>query len=207
MYSEAIVISDDLVSDARDGNPAALSRLWETCAPILEAALRRQRAGVSSADISDLAQEAAVLFLEIVRRGPSEREAPEPFGRRYARALFWKIHDYLRSERRRRGRQTLLSDDLLERALQRRAAGERPSLPGRSVTRALEQLSPRQRAVIHGLYFQERSVGSLASELGIAPRSITTLRRRAFAVLRPILDEPSSEADPPRDEIGPNLTS
>lgn len=188
MSPEIIAIPDDLVAAARDGDSDALSRLWDACAPILVVALRRWRADGVGLDPADLAQEAALLFLEMIRT-EAPTHPPDSFGRRFAHTLYWRLHDYLRAERRRQGRQVRASEDDLERALRRRAAGAPPSVPGRQITRALERLSPRQRAVVTALYFEDRSVRAVAADLGVSYHSIETARRRAFKVLREALAE------------------
>lgn len=187
MNAELPVIPDDLVSAARTGDPDALATLWDMCAPILRFALRRQRSHLSTVPPSDLAQEAAVLFLELLRR-PADRP-DEPFGRRFARTLYWRLHDYLRAERRRLGRQVAATEPDLERALRQRAAGSASGPSGRLVARAIERLSPRQRAVIAGIYFEDRKETALAAELGVSPQAISALHRRALATLRGLLSE------------------
>lgn len=195
MNSEAFVIPDDLVSAARTGDPAALSNLWESCTPILEAAFRRQRVRPTSLDRSELAQEAAVLFLELLRREPAPGVAPEPFGSHFARALYWRIHDYLRSERRRAGRQVRASEDDLERALRRRAGGQASGVPGVRLDRALARLSPRQRAVIGEMYFRDRAITSISRDLGVSADAVSALHRRALTAMREVLAEESAGED------------
>lgn len=192
MNSEAFVIPDDLVSAARTGDPGALSNLWESCAPILHTVLRRQRARPASLDRAELSQEAAVLFLELLHREPKPGVAPEPFGRHFARALYWRLHDVLRAERRRMGRQTVASEEDLELALRRRAGGHSAGGPGVHLDRALARLSPRQRAVIGEVYFRDRAITAIAGDLGLSADAVSALHRRALTTMREVLSNESA---------------
>ncbi len=191
MRSEAVVIPDDLVQAARAGDPAALDRLWEACSPLLEQALQRTRHRPATLDPADVAQEAALVFLDVLRNGegvaPADAlpRAPAGFGRTLARALQVRLRTYLRAERRRLGRQVLADEATVERALARQAGGTPfGGPPGRQIERALAHLSPRQRAVIAGLYFDDLEVRALAARLQVRPQAITALHRRALAALR-----------------------
>ena len=83
----------------------------------------------------------------------------------------------------------VLDEAGLESALRRRTVGGSPVGAGRNIARAIERLSPRQRAVIAGIYYREVKVRALAAELQVTPQAVTALHRRALAALRTILTE------------------
>lgn len=181
-------ISANLLDLARQGSSTALEDLWECCVPIIESEIRAQR-GINRTDADDLAQEAALLLLDLVgSAAPPANPAPD-FAERFARSLHWRIHSYLRRERRRHRREVPGEVEKLEQALAKRAAGASQAGPsGRALQRAIAQLSPRQRAVIVGLYEREATVATLAAEEHVSPQAITALHRRALLSLRRLLD-------------------
>jgi len=197
VQNTTIVIPDELVRSASAGDPTALADLWAACAPLVsatvKAALRRYRAIPSTLETQDVAQEAAVLFLTQVREAAAKDGAR--FREDFGRALYWRVHAYLRAERRRLGRQVTVNTDGLEEALRRRASGAAGGPAGRHLDRGLARLSPRQRAVIAGLYARDASQRSLARELGITPQAVTALHRRALAALRTALARPDDGDD------------
>ncbi len=54
---------------------------------------------------------------------------------------------------------------------------------------ALKQLSPRQREVIHCLYYEELSRNATARALGCSPQAVSDTKKRALAILRTLLTE------------------
>lgn len=54
--------------------------------------------------------------------------------------------------------------------------------------RALPRLSPRQRVLVRGFYFEGRSIDGMAKELGISKSWASRLHRNALAELRSSLD-------------------
>ncbi len=142
------------------------------------------------------------MLLEVLRESDADRGPgkvgtnPASFTDHFARRLHLRVRNYLRAERRRAARCVVLPQSILDLALSRRAASVRPSPNGRSVDRALERLSARQRSVIAGLYFGEKSIAALATDLGISPQAVTALHRRALIVLRQTMSS-SDLPDPP----------
>jgi RNA polymerase sigma factor (sigma-70 family) len=57
------------------------------------------------------------------------------------------------------------------------------------VSQALEQLPPRYRDVMYALYFEGKSIESLARKYDVHPSWIRAIRRRAIVKLREILGE------------------
>ena len=180
-------IPDDLLARAQTGDEQALVELWELCTPVVEASLRRGRVGRADAD--DLAQEAAFHFLNHVR---SSNGGGTSFAESLAPLLRWRYHNLPRRERRGGAREHAADLASLESILARRTAGASEDGPaGVAVRNALNRLSPRQRAVIVGIYYHDQTVATLAREHGVSAQAITGLHRRALAVLRKILDETS----------------
>jgi len=187
VQARTIHISDELLLRARAGDAAALADLWDTCTPLVRQIIHAQPFEPGPAlDADDLAQETARIFLEAVRRAPPMTGTA--FTAYLSRHLSNQLRSFLRAERRRRSRQVLADEPTLERTLQRRQSSRPPdSPPGRQIARALERLSPRQRAVIAGLYFRDLRTREVASELGLSRQEVNALHRRALATLRAVL--------------------
>ena len=181
-------IPDELLAAAREGDAHALSSLWDVCAPLVTLAVRQNPTPPETLDRSDVAQRAAEFFLRAVHgdEGINASRLTDYLRRQLAH----QVYSYLRSERRRLGRQVIAQQEDVERALTRRH--REPGTggpPGRKLARALERLTPRQRAVIDGLYFKEHNRQTIASELSVNPKSVTAIQRRALATLRAALAE------------------
>ncbi len=163
----------------------SLDELWSTCESVVEAVVQRHHVSGWGVDSADAVQHAALVVVEMARSGRISSElSPEALDA-LTRELTLEVREYLRSERRRLGRQVSTDDGRIERALARRAI-RAPSTgtSGRALTRAIESLSPRQRAVIAGIYFGDSKVAALADELQVSSQAITALHRRALAAIR-----------------------
>ncbi|HVC33443.1 MAG TPA: sigma factor-like helix-turn-helix DNA-binding protein [Chloroflexota bacterium] len=207
MRTGTIPISDDVFLDARSGDSDALAALWDACAPVVKHALRSNPVPPSLAvEPSDVAQEAARLFLETLRG--DECTSSAVLVNFMVRKLPDRLNSFLRAERRRLGRQVVTTDSHLDYFLARgRVARPTGGPPGRQVARALECLSPRQRAVIAGLYFRDLDVQALATEIGISAQAVTAVHRRALTTLRATLrsaTEPGASAtESGADDVDP----
>lgn len=203
MPIESIQIPDDLFRDARNGDPTALSALWDVCTPIIAQAVRWNPPGAArTIERIDVVQEAARIFLEALRHDDVPDAAS--FQHFLWRKLPNRLTIYLRAERRRLGRQVLIDEPLLEGVLSRRHLGSQPhGPPGRQLARALERLSPKQRAVIQGLYAKEQTVRELTEELGISQQAVGALHQRALATLRRLLSAPNDSSSPAEPEEAP----
>jgi len=165
-----------------------LLQLWPICEPVLVEAVRSLHPPGRVVEYSDVLQEAAVFLAEYLRANQGavtpailDREA-------LRRQLVRRIREYVRAERRRMGRQITANDETLERALARRAGASPGGAAGRTVARAIERLSPQQRAVVAALYFRDEKVAELAAHLNVTPQAVTALHRRAIAALRRALE-------------------
>ena len=207
IQSEPVVIPDELVQAARQGVPSALSELWKLCEPIVHESIARS-SGTHGVEASEVAQEAALVLLAVLRDTQNfsiSLTGPQPasFAEIYRRKLQLRIRTYLRAEHRRAFRTVSTNLAWIESVLARRVVPGAPSNTensGRSVAAAMTRLSPRQRAVVAGLYFRDENVDSVASELSISRQAVTALHRRALTVLREALTleeplEPSGQVD------------
>jgi RNA polymerase sigma factor (sigma-70 family) len=176
-----------LARAAADGDRAALAALYDGYRPLLAGVIgqlrRRLPPGVER---MDLQQEAARVFCESVRSyDPSRRVNLTTY---LVKSVRWRVANYLRAEARRAGQVPLEAAHLDELA-EDVASSPTDTLSPR-VSRALSRLSPRQRAVVAGLYWRERTTVELARELGITAPAVTALRRRAERAIREELGEP-----------------
>lgn len=176
-----------LIAASREGDREALQVLYGRYRPLLAGVVaglrRRLPVGV---DADDLSQEAAEQFVDLVRSyDPSRGTNLTTY---LQRKLKWRVANFLRAEARRAGHLPLDAAPL-DRLADEAAASpsDPPSNP--RLARALRQLSPRQRAVIAGLYWQDRSTREVAATLGISSQAVTALRRRAEGLIRRELSE------------------
>lgn len=182
---------DELIREGLDGDAVAIAELYRRFKPLLARTLRELRLGPHEAD--DASQEIVRQFLELVREFSPERQVS--FTTYIRSKLRWRIANYLRAERIRRGRMLPLLDangkPIIEPSVEFQEPTELSSL---HLRRALARLSPKQRAVIARYYWQQRTTQQIARELGLTPPATTALRRRAEAALRaylyPLIEEP-----------------
>lgn len=174
----------------RSARQNALTGLWSACEGIVEDLVHQYVVAGCGVETADVSQQAALTVVENVTSGSLSRDPSPDELSALSRMLALRIREFLRAERRRFGRQVTVDDAVLERALARRASPTRSDGPsGRALTRALEQLSPRQRAVITRIYFDDAPVAAIATSLEVTPQAITALHRRALQALRKKLVE------------------
>ncbi|MBI2940459.1 MAG: sigma-70 family RNA polymerase sigma factor [Chloroflexi bacterium] len=179
----------ELVAATQRGDLTAQEVLYRRFRPLLEATVASFRRGY--AGHADLSQETARFFLELVRAFSAEREGN--FATYLKARLHWHIARYLRAEDRRRGRECGLVDSHGELLVEPAVPGPEPvGIANPRLRRALARLSPRQRAIIAGFYWQDRETQEIACELGVTTQAVTAVRRRAEATLRRLLLEPAS---------------
>ena len=176
-----------LARAAADGDRAALAALYDGYRPLLAGVVGQLRPRVPpGVERTDLQQEAARIFCESVRSyDPGRGVSLTTY---LAKTVRWRVANYLRAEARRAGHVPLEAAHLDELA-EEVASSPADALSPR-VARALSRLSPRQRAVVAGLYWRERTTVELARELGITAPAVTALWRRAERAIREELGEP-----------------
>ncbi len=169
------------VAASRGDGPALRAlcdRYWPLAAGVIAKMVSRRPAGV---DVADVEQEAAEQLCEMIRQfDPSRRVNLTTY---LQKGLKWRVANYLRAEARRAAHLPLAAAPLHQLADE---AADSPSLglDNPRLGRALRRLSPRQRAVIAGFYWRERTTEELSAELGVTPQAVTGLRRRAEGALR-----------------------
>lgn len=203
MKSPSTTIPDDLFLHAKNGDTDAISLLWNACEPLIADGLRRHpTSSAPTLSASDVAQESARIFLEAVRG--NECRSVASLTSFLASKLPYRLQSYVRAERRRLGRQVIPNEPAIENVL---AHGRRNAYsggpPGRRIARALERLSPRQRAVITGLYFREESLRKVARDLAISYAAVSAVHGRALSILREALREGDDEAETTSADIEP----
>jgi RNA polymerase sigma factor (sigma-70 family) len=174
---------EPLDAAARAGDSTAqsdvLARLHPLIAGAIAQALRhRLPAGVEPADVE---QEAAAQACALIRDYDPRRGASLPVY--VGRLLKWRLANYLRAEARRAAHAPLEAARLDEIADEAADTPE-PCLEAPHLRRALRRLSPRQRAVIAGIYWRERTARQVAAELGVTSQAVNAARRKAEDILR-----------------------
>jgi RNA polymerase sigma factor (sigma-70 family) len=142
------------------------------------ARLRVLPVGVERGDVE---QEAARALCELALEYDPDRGVP--LAAYFKAKLGWRLRHYLRQERRRSGHLPLDEIDV-EAIPQAVVEMPEPGIASPRVARAIRRLSPRQRAVIAGVFWRERTERELAGELGVSHQAISALKRRAEASLR-----------------------
>jgi len=152
---------------------------------LVTAAWPRLGRGGPGVDHAELRQEA---MAELVAVAHEERERPTgDFGELAVARLKRRLAAVVRAERKRAARVRALGpedDDrgAVEMDTRLTAQVESPALAG-----ALRRLSPRERAVIVRLYWQEMTAVEIAARDGVDPAAVRRLRGRAEAALRQAL--------------------
>ena len=174
---------EPLAAATRAGDSSAQTALLTTLRPIVAAAIARavSRPLPVTIDRADVEQEAALQTCNLIRAFDPARGVSLPVFVRSA--LSWRLANYLRAEARRVATVPLAAvhlEEIADTAADLGAGG----LANPRLQRAIGRLSPRQRAIIAGRYFRERTTRQLAEELGLTEQAITSTRRRAEAALR-----------------------
>jgi RNA polymerase sigma-70 factor (ECF subfamily) len=171
-------LTDAVVEDARRGDSAALTALYESVAPGILAYLR----GRGSADPEALTQDVFLQLLPRIRRIKG--------GARGVLALAYTIaHSRLVDELRRRGRSMEMSvAEPVETSTH--ASAEEEVLNGAERAMALlASLGEAQRTVVMLRVFGDLSVEQTARVLGKSAGAVKQLQRRGLLALRESLNE------------------
>jgi RNA polymerase sigma-70 factor (ECF subfamily) len=162
---------------ARTGDPEGLERIYRELAPAVLGYLRGQ--GV--ADPEDLAGEVFVALVERIRGFRGDERALRSF-------VFTIAHHRLVDARRRERRRRDLTADPHELAAAVGPVGDvaeeaMQALGTAWALRALDALTPDQRAVVLLRVLGELSVAEVARILGKTRGAVKTLQRRGLAAL------------------------
>ena len=163
------------------GDDASLSSLCERYRPLVDAVAARYRSLPAGVERSDVQQEAVRCLCELALQYEPDRGIPLAA---YLKAkLGWRVAHYLRQEKKRAGHLPLDAVDV-EAIPESVVDAPSPGIANPRIARALKRLSPRQRAVIAGIFWRERTERELARELHVSHQAVAALRRRAEASLR-----------------------
>lgn len=170
-----------LLERVESGDPITLATLTRDSLPRFHIA----RVGARHVERDDLNQEALSAMMELARvcDGDADRFAAEVVTHTRRR-----LESFLRAERRRSKAipaSAIEGGDLWHPRTAASTRGE--GLANAQLERALMTLSPRQRALLVRIYWQEASVEKLAAEANVLPGAIQRARRRAEAQLKRVL--------------------
>jgi RNA polymerase sigma-70 factor (ECF subfamily) len=162
---------------ARTGDPDALERIYRDLAPAVLGYLR----GQGAADPEDLAGEVFVALVERIRGFRGDERALRSF-------VFTIAHHRLVDTRRREHRRRDVVADPHELAAAAGPVGDvaeeaMQALGTTWAVRALDALTPDQRAVVLLRVLGELSVAETARVLGKTRGAVKTLQRRGLAAL------------------------
>lgn len=183
-----------LLERVESGDPTTLVALTRDSLPRFHIA----RVGARHVERDDLHQEALAAMMELARlcAGDADRFAAEVVAHTRRR-----LESFLRAERRRSKAisASAIESDLWHPRTGAPTRGE--GLANARLERALLTLSPRQRALLVRIYWQEASVETLAAEANVLPGAIQRARRRAEAALRRLLrgEKPLGQPRVPSD--------
>ncbi len=168
-----------LVGESETGQ--SLESLCERYRPLIDAVVGRYRSLPAGVERSDIKQEAVRCLCELALEYEPGRGIP--LGAYLKAKLGWRVTHYLRQEKRRSGHLPLDVVDL-EAIPESIVEAPTPGIASPRIARAIRRLSPRQRAVIAGVFWRERTERELARELNVSHQAVAALRRRAEASLR-----------------------
>ena len=182
---EMRAVNDELVHlalRAQSGDAAATAALLERYRPLLASVTRRWWRGLpTGVERADVEQEASKCLCELILAYDPARGSP--LGAFLKASLGWRVSHFLRAEARR-ARHGRLDDLDVEEIADSVVVDPTPGIANPRVARALRRLSPRQRGVIAGIFWRDRTTKELAAELSVTPQAVTALRRRAEQVIR-----------------------
>jgi RNA polymerase sigma factor (sigma-70 family) len=135
----------------------------------------------SGVEPADVEQEATTQVCALIREYDASHGTSLPVY--VGRLLKWRLVNYLRDEARRASHAPLEAARLEEIADETADMPE-PCLVAPRLRRALRKLSPRQRAVIVGIYWRQRTARQVADELGLTKQAASGARRKAEEILR-----------------------
>lgn len=173
----------DLVARARVGDASALELLLERYRPLLLDNVGKLEARLKGQvlEYQDLEQEAVKIAIELVRE---YKPGKANFGSYLKQKLHWRLVNYIRRERKRRGRQTELDSDLNDRLVAEMRTQTSFEVRNPRLRAAMRSLSPKQRSVLFKLYWEDSSTEETATDLDVTDKSVRSLRRRAEANIK-----------------------
>lgn len=180
---------EKLVGLAQRGDEEARRALLMRFEPLLRAAARRVAgkhppAGLS---VADLWEEACLAFLELLAE--YQPRGCGSFGVYLSKKVPWRLANRVRIEREYEAMTTAWPDEDDDERPDQAETMEEGILDEVCVAQALDQLPPQQRKVLRRIYWLAESTDEVAAALGLTPREVNRLRRRAEEKLRGVLKE------------------
>lgn len=171
---------------ALDGDAVAYRRLLEALTPVLRSAAQRgfARAGMGSADVEDVVQE-ALLAIHLKRHTWDRTQPLMPWVVTIARH---KLIDAMR----RRGRRTELPVEDFAEILP--TPPVRDPAEARDVDRLLEGLGPRQREIVRSISVEDQSISMTARRLEMSEGAVRVALHRGLKTLAALYAEQSRAA-------------
>ncbi len=178
-----------LLDRARGGDGAAGADLLRRYQPLLLGLVRTCAPALPDRLVSpeDLHQEGCRQLLELLRT--CRVTSPAGLSAYLRQMLGWRLANYVRAERRRRLRSATLRPAHLDLLRDELRANLGAGIENPRLRAACRQLSPKQRQVLHGIYWQDKPAREVALSLGLSEQAVTGVRRRAEARLRQELGE------------------
>jgi RNA polymerase sigma-70 factor (ECF subfamily) len=172
----------ELAARVRSGDRTAEAELFVRMAPRVRLyGLRHLR---DSAAADDLVQDVMMTTLDSLRAGRVREEA------RLASFVLGTCRRVVADRRRGSARRQRLLDRYGP-GLEPAAAAAEPALDLARLTRCLERLAARERAVVVLSFYAERSSADIASETGLTAANVRVVRHRALGRLRGCLESPA----------------
>jgi RNA polymerase sigma-70 factor (ECF subfamily) len=166
----------ELAGRVRDGDRGAEAELFRRLAPRVRLYGLRHLRDPAGAD--DLVQDVLLLTFDSLRAGKvQERERLASFVLGTCRRVVIGI-------RRGAARRERLLEQFGPGLAPAAAASDAASLDIEHLTRCLERLAERERAVVVLSFYSERGSDEVAAELGLSPGNVRVVRHRALARLR-----------------------
>lgn len=190
---------DDRRNNPTTTEPAVAEGVVDRYRPLVLAMIRSlsnqsHQAGV---DFEDLFQEANAALIEL--SGDYAPERGVSFGAYLRLKLKWHLVNFLGRELRRKNRTVGIEESMIEHLAEETAAFPSAEVLNPRLRAALRRLSPKQRSVLYGIYWREKTANELALQLGVSAQNVTALRRRAEAAIRQEMNPPGGEAILPWD--------
>ncbi|NMB01952.1 MAG: sigma-70 family RNA polymerase sigma factor [Firmicutes bacterium] len=176
---------NELVSQAKQGDPRAKEEIIDRFHPLLLKHINRYFR--KDPDMEDLLQEGRYIVLKAIH--DFDFEMGVPFPAYVQRCTFY----YYVDQRKKRRELVILDKPLKEGTCLRDLMVYEQAAPDEDVIRieevgdlhrAIGTLSPKQRKVIVGYYFHQKSLNTLAKEEGLSYQSMVKRKARAMAKLR-----------------------
>jgi RNA polymerase sigma-70 factor (ECF subfamily) len=180
---DALITATSVVQRAKDGDPGALTGLYEEHAPRLYRYFL-PRVGGRSQQAEDLTEE---VFVRMIERLERYEDRGLPFGA----WLFRIAHNLLIDHQRRLPKQPLVAIDECEKLRGPAEKEIQQALDQHEITITMDLLTSDQRNVIQLRFLEGLSIIETAAALGKTDESVKKLQARGLMAMRRILEGPA----------------